>query len=217
MTVALIDADLERRIQKLTRSLHEQSARRELLHEREAELVGKIAAETAMAERLERVSLLLNSIGEQRQADAQQLIERVVTEGLRTIFDRSLSFHVVPVTKGKTSGVEFLVRTDLGDEAIETPVLEVRGGGVSAVIGVLLRITILLLSGDKLRRVLVLDESFAMVSSDHLEALGQFLRTLVDRTHLQVIMVTHQDDLKEHADRVYRFSSVNGRTVVADG
>lgn len=212
-----LDSGLASRIEKLTRSLHEQAARRELLREREAELVGKVADANHRAEVLERVSILLNSIGEQRQADAQKLIENVVTQGLQAVFDPTLSFHIVPVTKGKTAGIEFIVRTNLDGEAIETPVLEARGGGVSAVIGVLLRITTLLLSGDKLRRVLVLDESFSHVSADHLEALGQFLRVLVDRTGLQIILVTHQSALTEFADKVYKFDSRNGRTVVSDG
>lgn len=216
MTV-LTDATLADRFQKLARTLGDQRAQREVHRERVSDLGSRIAIESDVAHQLERAAMLLNSIGETRQADAQTLIERVVTQGLQAIFDPSLSFHVVPVTKGKTSGIEFIVRTNLGDEAVETPVLEARGGGVSAVIGFLLRAVILLLSGDGVRRILVLDESFAHVSADHLEALGQFLRTLVDRTHLQVILVTHQDALQDHADKVYRFGSVNGRTVVSDG
>jgi DNA repair exonuclease SbcCD ATPase subunit len=42
-----------------------------------------------------------------------------------------------------------------------------------------------------------------MLSRDHLNAAGDFLRTLVDRTGLQVLMVSHQEELAEAADAVY--------------
>jgi uncharacterized protein with PIN domain len=210
-----LDARLDGRVAQLSSELGALVAAREVYLKQEADLEAKIETETTLAANLEKVSVLLNSIGEQRQADAQKLIENIVTQGLQTIFDPALSFHVVPSLHGKTAGIEFLVRTDLGGSAIETSVLDARGGGVAAVIGFLLRATVLLLSPPSAtERVLVLDETFAHVSAEYLEPLGQFLRTLVDRTGLQIIMVTHQDALREHADRVYQFSSENGRTVV---
>lgn len=65
--------------------------------------------------------------------------------------------------------------------------------------------------------LLVLDETFAHVSSDYLEPLGQFLREVVDKTGVQIIMVTHQQEFANFADKVYNFSTVaNGETVVKD-
>jgi ABC-type lipoprotein export system ATPase subunit len=60
-----------------------------------------------------------------------------------------------------------------------------------------------------------LDETFAHVSSEYLEPMGQFLREVVDKTGVQIIMVTHQPELAEYADTVYRFSNKDGKTQVA--
>ncbi len=167
---------------------------------------------------LERVTHLLNSLGEERQQEAQRTIEELVTRGLQTIFDDTLSFHIIQSVKGKTANVEFLVRTTLPDAVVETPVMDARGGGLAATIGFLLRVVVMLLrGGTREENILVLDETFAMVSAEYLGALGEFLREIVDKTGVQIVLVTHQTEFTEYADKVYRFRTEDGRTVVEDG
>lgn len=164
---------------------------------------------------LERVTILLNSIGEERQLKAQTLIENLVTRGLQTIFDDSLSFHIVQSVKGKTAVVDFVVRSTMPEATFETPVMEARGGGLAATIGFLLRVTVMLLGHDpKKDNILVLDETFAHVSAEYIPALGAFLHELREKTGIQIIMVTHQEEFLDYADRVYRFSYDNGKTKV---
>lgn len=166
---------------------------------------------------LERVNILLNAIGEERQLRAQQTIEALVTRGLQTIFDPTLSFHIVQTTKANAVTVDFMVRTTLENEVVETSVMDARGGGLATTIGFLVRLVVLLLTkGQKSQNMLVLDETFAMVSAEYLPALGEFLRDLVDKTGIQIVIVTHQHELMDYADKTYRFSAKNGETVVAE-
>lgn len=188
-------------------------ARATLLHGKE--LQGEIGVLTETIEDLDRVTVLLNSLGEDRQLKAQQTIEELVTRGLQTIFDETLSFHIVQSIRGRAANVEFLVRTTLGDDVIETPVMEARGGGLAATIGFLLRLVVMLLAkGTKQENIIVLDETFAHVSAEYLGPLGEFLRQIVDKTGVQMVMVTHQPEFAEYADNVYRFSTVEGKTQV---
>lgn len=174
--------------------------------------VGDLAAEVAD---LERVSVLLNSLGEERQAAAQGTIEDLVTKGLQTIFDETLSFHIQAASKGKTSVVDFMVRTTLPTGTVETPVMDARGGGLAATVGFLLRVVVLLLrTQGKGKQLLVLDESFAHVSAEYLPGIAEFLREIVDKSGVQIILVTHQEELAESADTVYRFATKDGKTVV---
>ena len=83
-----------------------------------------------------------------------------------------------------------------------------------AVVGFLLRVTLVLLTQPEDRRLLVLDETFAHVSEEYLPAVSGFLRDLVEETGLQIIMVTHQPELASAADKVYRVSQKDARTVV---
>lgn len=164
---------------------------------------------------LDQSSIVLNSIGEERQLKAQDTIEQLVTRGLQQIFDDSLSFHIVQAVKAKTASVEFVVRTTLQDGGVvDTPVMDARGGGLAATIGFLLRVVILLLKGQGKDNILILDETFAHVSDEYLEGVGEFLRELVDKTGIQIVMVTHQPVFSEYADAVYRFSTDNGKTKV---
>lgn len=155
---------------------------------------------------LEKAAVLLSNMSEERQKDAQHKIEMLVTQGLQKIFGSDLSFHVVSSLKGKTPVVDFFVRTTLPDgKIIDTSVLSARGGGLAAVVGFLLRLVLLLLSKDEKARFLVLDETFAHVSSSYLPSLVEFLREVADKSNTQIIMVTHEPAFLEVADVGYKF------------
>lgn len=207
--------DLDRRARAHRRVLDAKAGELRSLQVRVEELRIEIADLGTDAETWDRVTVLLNSIGEEEQQRAQATIEALVTRGLQTIFGPTLSFHILQSVRAKSTVAEFVVRTTHGvDDVVETPVLDARGGGMAAVIGFLLRVVVMLLTGRE--SFLVLDESFAMVSEDYLEPLGDFLRELVERTGIQVLMVTHQAELVPFADRAYRFTQDAGITVVAE-
>jgi DNA repair exonuclease SbcCD ATPase subunit len=164
-----------------------------------------------------KVAITLASIGEQRQADAQHQIEELVTRGLTTIFGEDISFHLVQTQRGKTPEVKFLVKSrGLNGRVVETSVMDARGGGMAAVVGFLLRLVILLLSKDQKTPTLILDESFSHVSAEYERPLAEFIKELVDKTRVQIIMITHSDAFNEFADRRYRFELKNGATHVKE-
>jgi DNA repair exonuclease SbcCD ATPase subunit len=182
------------------------------------ELQAELAELASVRSAADRVSGVLASIGSERDAAARAQVEALVTAGLMAIFEENLSFHLVESTTRQTPQIDFVVKTHLPDgSSFETDVLSARGGGLAAVVGLLLRVVLILLtraSGKKAPDVLVLDETLAHLSREYLDAAGQFLRTLVDSTGLQLIMVTHQSELVEFADVVYRLRlDVEGRTI----
>ncbi len=158
-----------------------------------------------------KAATVLTSIGEQRQANTQATIERLVTQGLQAIFDDDLSFHLIPVVRGNRPEIDFVVRSHLDGQAVDTPVIDARGGGLAAIIGFLLRLVVLLLSEGK-DTTLFLDETFAHLSADYEQRLAEFLRDLVDQTGVQVVMVTHSEAFLDLADRRYRFVLTGGVT-----
>lgn len=164
-----------------------------------------IACEEAVA--------FLNSFADERQNAVQKQIEQMVTHGLQTIFGDDLTFHVISEQKANRSEVTFSLRSMMGDEVVETPILDARGGGVAAVVGFLLRLIVTMLRDD--RPLLVMDETFAQLSADYEPRLAEFIRELVDQTGVQILMVTHSEVYSEHADKVYRFGQKKGETTVA--
>lgn len=200
------------------RELDDLSVEARLTLTRAQEVKAEIAELQSEISILEKSSIVLNSIAETRQIKAQTVIEELVTRGLQEIFDDTLSFHIVQKMNGKTVTVEFLVRTSLpGGVVVDTPVIDARGGGLAATIGFLLRVIIMLLRNGKDKdNILILDETFAMVSAEYLEGLGTFIREIVEKTGIQVVMVTHQPEFLDFADKAYRFSMVDGKTKVEE-
>lgn len=165
----------------------------------------------------EKAAGVLASLGEERQAATQQQIEFLVTKGLQTIFGAELSFRIEQSIKGKTPVVDFVVRTTLADgRTIDTDLMSARGGGLVAVVSFLLRLVVLLLSRGKQENLLVLDESFAMLSKDYAASMAEFLRELVDKTGTQILLVTHQDQFADVADKRYEFRLIDGWTEVKE-
>jgi DNA repair exonuclease SbcCD ATPase subunit len=210
--------DLGSAIRERQRALESEAMKAQLLHQRSEGLQYEIRGLQEEIATLEKSGIVLNSLGEEKQIRAQSIIEGLVTRGLQQIFDDTLSFHIVQTTKAKSASVEFLVRTTLADGGVvDTPVMDARGGGLAATIGFLLRVVILLLrNGADKDNILILDETFAHVSAEYLDGLGEFLREIRDKTGIQIILVTHQPEFMEYADKVYRFTTANGRTVVTE-
>lgn len=177
------------------------------------ELEQSITESTELNVVLDKVTLLLNSIGETKQQQAQAKIEGIVTKGLQAVFGNDYSFHVNQITKGKNSTIEFTVKTKMGDAVVETPVLEAHGGGLAQIIGFLLRTVIIMLTPDKNQsRVMILDETFGMVSESLIEPLAGFMKELIDKAGFQFLLITHSPSWVDYADTVYRFSNKNGQT-----
>ena len=206
-------SELRREVQSALSELHAEVGQARALATRGQQLERDVARLLESREVAERVAGVLGKMAADRDAAARQMVESLVTAGLTAIFGdggEQLSFHLVESTLRNATNIDFNVRTTKPNgEIIETDVLSARGGGVAAVIGMLLRVVLILLTrqtGQQISSTLVLDETLAMLSADRLEAASAFLRTLVDSAGLQVIMVTHQAELTESADVVHRLS-----------
>jgi hypothetical protein len=163
-----------------------------------------------------KVAITLASIGETRQADAQRTIEELVTRGIQSIFnDKSMVFKVEQTQRGKTPEIKFSVDSrGLNGRTVSTSVMDARGGGLAAVVGFLLRLVVMLLNKEIAEPVLILDETFAHVSAEYEIPLAEFIKELIDKTNITIIMVTHSSAFSEFADARYRFKLVDGITEI---
>lgn len=167
----------------------------------------------------DKAVLLLNTIAEERQEPAHRQIESLITSGLQTMFGQVYTFHLVKTMsdKGRRPEVNFVVRSTLsGGKIVDTPILGSRGGGLAEVVGVLLRIVLLLLAHKDKDTPLVLDEPFARLSDKYLPPFAEFLKELVSKTRVQIVLVTHQREFGAYADKIYDFASVDGVTRVKE-
>lgn len=208
--------EVDARLARTRRTLDRQRGEAFALAARGKAILAEIAGLNEVVDLHEKAAYVLTAIGEERQEKAQRQIETLVTQGLQTIFDDGLTFHLVPGVRAKTPVVDFVVRSVLGDgSVVETDVMTARGGGLAATVGFLLRLVILLLSRQRQDTVLFLDETFAHVSADYLPRLIEFLKDLVTKTGVQIVLVTHDESFLEAADVVYRLRLIDGVTKVS--
>jgi hypothetical protein len=166
----------------------------------------EVAQLTGRIEDLDQVAGLLTTYADDQQATVQGNIEKIVSTGLRTIFGEDLWLRIDNRLVGRRPELDFLLVSVIDGQTLETSILD-------AVAGFLIQAVLVLLTPG-VRPVLFLDETFGQLSADYLEPLAGFIRELVDRSALQVVLVTHSDVFRNHADRAYEFEQVKGVTVV---
>jgi ATPase subunit of ABC transporter with duplicated ATPase domains len=152
--------------------------------------------------------VVLRALLQQRTDAAFGEVEQLLTRGLQTVFGPEWeAVRIVCSQKlGRLWGELRFVH-----EGVEAPPLDAFGGGAMALADFLLRL--LVVRRMKLAPVLVLDEPFSHVSASALPALARFLRLLVDKLDLTIVLVTHQPKLIEAATIAYRAGKEGGRTV----
>lgn len=136
---------------------------------------------------------LVQAVAEEVQNQAHRQISSVVSRCLATVFgDEAYQFRIrFSQKRGKTEAELVFVRD--GKE-IDDP-LDATGGGVIDVCAFALRLACLVLARPRRRRLLVLDEPFRFVSRDFIPAVRQLLEMLTKEMSLQIVMVTHNQNL----------------------
>jgi DNA repair exonuclease SbcCD ATPase subunit len=125
-------------------------------------------------------------------------IESVVSGGLQKVFKKKSYGLVVEKNEG-ARGTNYELKIKKGPVVGEA--LGTFGGGISAVASFLLRV--LMIKRFKLRKFIVVDESFNNVSPRDQPAVSEMLKKLVDDHGYTILMITHQSRLIGSADKVY--------------
>lgn len=207
--------ELASRVRAVRRKVDGRIAEARLIATTGKSLKEEIALAESDAELYNKVAITLASIGETKQADAQNTIEQLVTRGLQTIFsDPHLKFHVVQTQRGKTPEVKFMIESLMDNKPIETSIMDARGGGYAAIVGFLLQLVVMMLGNNE--PIMIQDETFAHVSAEYRLPLAEFLRELVDKTKAQIIIVTHDKIFAEFADVTYEVRQINGVSKVRE-
>lgn len=140
--------------------------------------------------------------------DEVQKMAGLVTYGLKTIFeDQNLSFN--PVLGKKNDKVYIELKT--ANNGVEGEFGSF-GGSVAVIESFLLRIICMLKLN--LSRFILLDETFAAIGSEYIQNTSKLIGELSKKLGMDVLLVTHQPEFQNFADRVYKVKeSTNGLTI----
>jgi len=191
----------------------EEVGRAKAVAEAGKELAGKVEAGEALDVQLRQVSALFRSMSEERQTVLRTRIEGLVSLGLKAVFEEPFEFKINMVPKADQITANLTVLDSTG---LETDILGARGGGVAAVVGVLLQLVMLTFLGERSAKLLFLDESFAHLSDEYVRRMAMLLKLLTEKLKLQVVLVTHQPEFMEFADKAYKFTAPKGITKVEE-
>lgn len=149
---------------------------------------------------LEKVEVLYRDVMEKSLSASFVVVEDLVSEGLATVYGtKRLRFKLEPTHKRGTFSVE--PSTEDVFSEVDGPTEDTFGGAVVQIESFLLRIVFALQL--KMVPFLVLDESFNCISSGYLQNLAELLSDLCRRFKLDILLVTHQQEMAEAADKVF--------------
>ena len=138
--------------------------------------------------------IFVQTIAQEVQSKLSSKIDNIVNLGLATCFP-SYSFEMKYVpARGKTE-VQFIVKE--GDDIIDP--MDQCGGGLVDVLCFCLRIAVFSISS--VNNTIVLDEPFRFVSKALRGTVAELLSILCEKLGLQIIEVTHIEELAESSDK----------------
>lgn len=151
----------------------------------------------------DKSNILLTAISLEAKMNVTSFLEDIVTDALSFISSGQYKFKIDIEDTGKTTKCEFyIVETIDGEESKQKP-QDSCGGGFVDVISTTLRYAYLnLYNNPALMGPVILDEPGKMVSQEMSIKFGEFIKKLGQEFDRQTIMITHNDNLTNIADKV---------------
>jgi len=117
----------------------------------------------------QKVQVLFAKASEFARQQLKQRVEETVTAALQAVFgDDDMRFEVVMRTVGGQPAAEWSVVSRYGDVVVAASPEDARGGGITDVVSLALRLALLELARPKPEGPVILDEPAKMVSREYL-------------------------------------------------
>lgn len=208
--------DLNTKIREYSNYVLLQKAKKESLEDRISELNKDLKSQEEYLDLVNKTQILLKNTSEYARKQAISQIEIVVTRFLQYVFETDMEFKIELQEKSGVPSCEFHVVNRYDDLEIKTKPEDSRGGGVVDIVSMALRISFITQMKRRSSGPLILDEPGKHVSNDYIFNLGEFLRELSRSLDMQIIMVTHNEYLKEISDSSQTVSIRNGVSKISD-
>jgi hypothetical protein len=194
-----IETKLKERQDKLTQLRNENA----LLERHAREFEDKVLKAAEEMQIATEALTFLEEVANSRRGSMKGRIESVLTEALQLVYGPQRKIELTYAVKNNRSHLSFeLVK--------ETKAGEVRrildgtgtGLGVSDTVSVPLRLLVLL-GSKKSDRVCLLDECYKHVSPELVPLVVQFLHVLTGRLGMQVVLLSHHQQVRGEVDAAY--------------
>lgn len=148
--------------------------------------------------RLEAINILVE-LSKTIYQEVITKIESVVTLSIRYVYDRPFEFKIKLEEKRNNIEAKFVLTEGEDEYEIKGD----QGGGMINIISLAIRIVMWKIKEPKTRPFFSFDEPFYWLGN-YIEKAGRMLKYLADELELQILLLTHEPDLKDICDRMYR-------------
>lgn len=132
-------------------------------------------------------------------------VEHNLSAALKAIFqDPTMNFKIDIREKRAVLQAEFFVAWEENGHRIERDPLVAKGGSIVDVVTTGLRLVFLKSNQPAKRPILFLDEPGKFLDSERRARYGQWIYQISHELGIQVVMITHDEELKAVADRMFR-------------
>lgn len=184
------------------------SARRALLQEEIGKRTAALQAGKARQEAIEQAQVIIQTAAQETQEQLRYHIQDLVQGALDTAFPGKYEFQIeFEIKRGRTEA-----KITLDSEGTRIDPMDSTGGGVVDIVAFSLRLAAWAISQQA--PVITLDEPFKFLSVNLRPVAGKILRGLADRLGVQIIMVTHDAEMVEVADRVFEVDQKRRRSYI---
>lgn len=156
---------------------------------------------------------IVRLVGMKTQEQLQYHISDIASLALESVYDDPYKLLARFVQRRNKSECDLLFSRN-GEEILEP--IDASGGGVINLASFALRVASWTMQSPRTNNVLILDEPFGNVSVDLLPRVSDMVQQISHKLGLQIIMITHAEELMEMADKVFKVGIKNGVSAVME-
>lgn len=171
-----------------------------------AQVTKEIKEQRRDLRRHEQAREIIREVGLKTQQQLQYHISEITSLALEAVFPDPYELVVEFVERRNKTECDLYFERD----GFQVNPLMAAGGGAVDVASFALRTACWSMKKPRSRNVLVLDEPFRYLSTDLLPRAGEMLKQISEQLGLQIIMVTHADELAVAADKTFSITQKKG-------
>lgn len=161
-------------------------------------------------DKIEKATVVINEVAILTQNKLRDRLADLCNTALAAVFDKLYKVTMELITSRGRSEANVVLQTD---HAKGSDILDWSGGGIADVVSFALRMALWSLRESR-SSVIVLDEPFKNVSRDAQAKASSLIKYMAEQLGVQFIVVSHEEELIAHADKVFRVTQVDGRSSV---
>jgi hypothetical protein len=207
-----LDMEYRKELQRIKDSFQQHQGKRNLLLKQWSDSTLKEQSLSTRLDNAIKARTVIQHVAQKTQQNLEYHISHIISLALASVWSDPYQFVVRFVLRNNKTVCEM----KLSRKGHEIDPVDSAGGGVCDVVSFALQISYLLMK-PSLRRTILCDEQFSFLHSPLLQRnCSDMVKTLSERTKMQIILVSGQSEITECADKRFKVRLVDGVTEVRE-